>query len=607
MEGHHLYSEAAETGVAPAELAAVAEELAKTSSKIESVELALSGHGVYLGITDKDKLLGQLEVLQTKEAQLQKKELFIMGAVGVMATPLQHPPPSSAAAPPAPAPSAPAAPAAAAAATAAAVPPQPAHLPAVTTPTSILPSVTSVAAAASAAMVSSPANAGGVVGGGGGGGGVHHGPRIAPAFTASHQLLSQGGAPMGSQPPPMGSQGGPMGTPGVVVGIVQQPHAANSGMGGVPQPVGGGSVMGMNAGHMGALGGVDGGGGRGMLGHGMGVAGQHAGGGVGVAVMGGVSLAPVKRRVSREGDAEPDNKRRSRISAQCQHVGCTTARTFGREGDKHASFCAIHKEEGMVNIKGRRCNAPGCQHRPGFAMPSDRRGKFCATHREPGMIDVVSRKCQVEGGECDRQPVYGWPGDRATRCGTHKLERTLTNLVTGAAVVEKMYDVRGKRCQAKNCIRQPGFGDPPTFASCAILLSYPLFCRGAHCVAILGAASPATQFAGYMPLQAQAETALAASVAIEATQVAAAAAAASAVHELPGASPPPVPVAEHPTEHSERGQGVAENQGVAAAGVSHAHGGLSESLADGTGRVGDPTAPIGGSSSAGLAAVQGGV
>lgn len=93
-----------------------------------------------------------------------------------------------------------------------------------------------------------------------------------------------------------------MGTPGVVVGIVQQPHAANSGMGGVPQPVGGGSVMGMNAGHMGALGGVDGGGGRGMLGHGMGVAGQHAGGGVGVAVMGGVSLAPVKRRVSREGE-----------------------------------------------------------------------------------------------------------------------------------------------------------------------------------------------------------------------------------------------------------------------------------------------------------------
>lgn len=47
--------------------------------KIDSVELALSGHGAYLGITDKNKLMSQLEVLQTKEAQLQKKELLIMG------------------------------------------------------------------------------------------------------------------------------------------------------------------------------------------------------------------------------------------------------------------------------------------------------------------------------------------------------------------------------------------------------------------------------------------------------------------------------------------------------------------------------------------------
>lgn len=46
--------------------------------QIESVELALGGRGEYLGITDKEKLLGQLEVLQTKEAQLQKKELLIM-------------------------------------------------------------------------------------------------------------------------------------------------------------------------------------------------------------------------------------------------------------------------------------------------------------------------------------------------------------------------------------------------------------------------------------------------------------------------------------------------------------------------------------------------
>lgn len=33
-------------------------------------------------------------------------------------------------------------------------------------------------------------------------------------------------------------------------------------------------------------------------------------------------------------------------------------------------------------------------------------------------------------------------------------------MVTGATRVERMYDVRGKRCQEPGCTRQPGFGDP---------------------------------------------------------------------------------------------------------------------------------------------------
>ncbi|CAN0373109.1 unnamed protein product, partial [Hapterophycus canaliculatus] len=76
-------------------------------------------------------------------------------------------------------------------------------------------------------------------------------------------------------------------------------------------------------------------------------------------------------------------------SAQCQYKDCTTARTFGREGDKQPSFCGVHKQEGMVNVKGRRCIFSDCQHRPGFAFPGEKRGRFCATHREPGMVDVV--------------------------------------------------------------------------------------------------------------------------------------------------------------------------------------------------------------------------
>lgn len=48
--------------------------------------------------------------------------------------------------------------------------------------------------------------------------------------------------------------------------------------------------------------------------------------------------------------AAGSNKRRARASARCQYPGCMTARTFGREGDRQASFCAVHKEEGNLLI-----------------------------------------------------------------------------------------------------------------------------------------------------------------------------------------------------------------------------------------------------------------
>lgn len=61
MEGHHLYSEAAETGVAPAELAAVAEELAKTSSKVLWKKLFVFCFDFVLNFSH--ELLGYLSVM----------------------------------------------------------------------------------------------------------------------------------------------------------------------------------------------------------------------------------------------------------------------------------------------------------------------------------------------------------------------------------------------------------------------------------------------------------------------------------------------------------------------------------------------------------------
>lgn len=48
---------------------------------------------------------------------------------------------------------------------------------------------------------------------------------------------------------------------------------------------------------------------------------------------------------------EPDSKRRARLTAKCQYPDCTTVCTFGRDGDKHASYCAVHKQEGASSTK----------------------------------------------------------------------------------------------------------------------------------------------------------------------------------------------------------------------------------------------------------------
>ncbi len=44
---------------------------------------------------------------------------------------------------------------------------------------------------------------------------------------------------------------------------------------------------------------------------------------------------------------------------------------------------------------------------------------FCRMHKMPGMTDVVSRRCEWIGG-CNKRPLYGFPGERATVCASHK-------------------------------------------------------------------------------------------------------------------------------------------------------------------------------------------
>lgn len=54
---------------------------------------------------------------------------------------------------------------------------------------------------------------------------------------------------------------------------------------------------------------------------------------------------------------------------KCPRDGCGKEPSFGMAGSRTAQFCAQHAEDGMVNVRGKRCEHPGCSTRPAFGLP----------------------------------------------------------------------------------------------------------------------------------------------------------------------------------------------------------------------------------------------
>ena len=81
----------------------------------------------------------------------------------------------------------------------------------------------------------------------------------------------------------------------------------------------------------------------------------------------------------------------------------------------------------MVNLYGKTCEAAGCSIGPSFGFPGDK-ARRCGSHKDPGMVNVNRKTCDVEAedgeGEragCSIAPSFGFPGDkRARRCCSHK-------------------------------------------------------------------------------------------------------------------------------------------------------------------------------------------
>ena len=56
------------------------------------------------------------------------------------------------------------------------------------------------------------------------------------------------------------------------------------------------------------------------------------------------------------------------MPSKCKHPGCAKGPSFNVYGEK-ARFCMTHKEDGMVNVKNKRCEM--CTKQPSFNLEGE--------------------------------------------------------------------------------------------------------------------------------------------------------------------------------------------------------------------------------------------
>jgi hypothetical protein len=127
---------------------------------------------------------------------------------------------------------------------------------------------------------------------------------------------------------------------------------------------------------------------------------------------------------------------------KCDYDGCKTRPVYNCEGELKGIYCTTHKKEGMVNVKSKLCIHIGCKKQPTFNIEGETIGLYCTTHKKDGMVDVKNKTCIHDG--CKTIPLFNIEGEiRGLYCTTHKKDG--------------MVDVKNKTCIHEGCITLPTF------------------------------------------------------------------------------------------------------------------------------------------------------
>jgi len=168
------------------------------------------------------------------------------------------------------------------------------------------------------------------------------------------------------------------------------------------------------------------------------------------------------------------------VTKKCLHDGCKTHPCCNYPGNTTRLYCVEHRKDGMERITYKKCSYNNCTKQPSFGKPGTKPTR-CSEHQESGMLNLVNKHCQYEGG-CNTIAHYNNPDQVAPRfCKTHAGDDMIivtrnkcSHQICGKAATHNesgktrpifcsehsqsdMVNVVSKRCSHENCNKHPSF------------------------------------------------------------------------------------------------------------------------------------------------------
>jgi hypothetical protein len=125
-------------------------------------------------------------------------------------------------------------------------------------------------------------------------------------------------------------------------------------------------------------------------------------------------------------------------TVRCRAQNCLKRANFNYKGKDQPLFCSSHQENGMMNIKSRKClgqrielvetsdsdskmKLVRCGTIPTFNFSKFTECLYCAKCKLPGMINVKDKKCLIE--TCEIIPCFNFENEsKGIYCTVHKKE-----------------------------------------------------------------------------------------------------------------------------------------------------------------------------------------